>query len=126
MSSIRLYKADDYSIVTSWWNKRNLTVIPEEFLSAYGFIDANAAMWLYPQVTTKFAMIRFPITNPDATNIERSSSLDLIFDTVHKLSKSMGFNKIFCTTNHEGLSNRLVKYGYTLTDENCKHFWVGV
>lgn len=130
---IELFKKDShYETLTTFWQDREHLVIPKEYLSDYGFMAFDeqgnpvAAMWLYPVVSTNWCMVRFPISNPDVPNEIRSKAMDLIFDTIHKVSKDMGFNQIFCTTNHKGLIKRLTKYGYTLDSSDCVHFWGGL
>lgn len=121
-------RTEDYDTVSAWWKQREHAQVPQDFISDYGFIafengNAVAAMWLYPVVTTKWCMIRFPISDPNSTNELRSQALDLIFDTIHLVAKDMGYKHIFCTTNHPGLQARLNKCGYTLEFSDCAHFW---
>lgn len=118
----------DYEVVSSWWKKRNCPIIPKDFLGNYGFIinENNkklCAIWLYPIMTTKWCMVRFPISNPDITKEEHEKSLDLLFSSVHNISKDMGYKHIFCSTNHDGFIKRLNKYGYNQEATDCVHFW---
>ncbi len=121
----------DYDLVSTWWKERNHAVITKDFLSDYGImalIDNKpvGVMWLYPVMTTKWSMIRFPIVDPNVSKEVRDSALNLIFDNLHNISRDMGYTHIFCTTNHPGLITRLKKYNYTLDSENCVHFWGGL
>lgn len=121
----------DYELVCSWWQERNHTVIPKDFLSNYGvmaLIDDKpvGVMWLYPVLSTTWSMIRFPIIDNSLSKEDRDLALDLIFDNLHNISRDMGYKYIFCTTNHTGLIRRLKKYGYTPDGENCVTFWGGL
>jgi len=114
--------------VADWWGERGMIIIPDEFLSKFGFIVSNeeksiAAAWLYPMVSSNTAMIRYPITNPNSTKEERNKALDLLFFNLQETAKEMGYKKMFITTNNNALSERLIKYNYTETSKNCRHFW---
>jgi hypothetical protein len=129
----RLFVYDtDYELVSGWWKKREHIVIQKDFLSDFGVLveDDNgkklAVMWLYPLLSTKWCMIRFPITNPDSTKEERNKALDLVFDNLHGMAMDMGYKYLFCTTNHSALIERLKKYNYTQDASDCVHFWGGV
>lgn len=132
MKTSRLFDYEkDYKTVSAFWEERNQLVIKKDFLSDYGVVvEENgkmlAVMWLYPMLSTKWAMIRFPITNPQTTKEERDLALDLVFDNLHGIAKDMGYNYLFCTTNHPALIARLQKYNYTQDASDCVHFWGGV
>jgi hypothetical protein len=132
MMTARLFNFDkDYQTVTKWWTERNHIQIKKDFLSDYGVMVSKdgkdlAAMWLYPMITTAYCMVRFPITNPETTKLERNEALDLVFANLHGMTKDLGYKYLFCTTNHPSLIKRLEKYQYTKDAENCVHFWVGV
>lgn len=127
--STRLFNYEqDSQIVNSWWSERNQLVIEKDYLSDYGvlaFINNKAVgcMWLYPVLSTKWSMIRFPITDPKSSKVDRELALDLIFDNIHNISKDMGYKYMFCTSNHPSLIKRLEKYNYVLDSKECSHFW---
>lgn len=121
----------DYETLSSWWTQRNHVIITKDFLSDYGVLASKngkdlAAMWLYPVVSTKWCMVRFPIANPDTTKAERDAAMDLIINTLHLISKDMGYKYMFCTTNHPGLIKRLKSFGFVGDSENCINFWGGL
>ena len=121
----------DYELVTKWWTARNHIIVEKDFLSDYGVMVLDdhkpiIVMWLYPIMTTKWSMIRFPISNPDTTEIERDQAMEVLFHSLAGISKDMGYKYIFCTTNHPGLMNKLNKYGFSSEHTDCAHFWGGL
>ena len=119
---------NDYELLSTWWVERQHEIIPKDFLSQLGvmcLIDNKpvGAMWLYPVIGCKWSMIRFPITTIKSSKEERDIVLNHILDSLFNISKDMGYSKVFCTTNHENLINKLEQYGMSMTSDNCKHFW---
>lgn len=131
--NIKLLKLDDndYSLVTEMWTKRNHIVIPKDFLTDFGILAKQdkvpvACAWLFPVLSSKTCMIRYPVSNPEIDSNVRNTALDLVFDNLHIIAKEMGYTKVFITTNHENLKKRLLKYDYTEEAQNCTHFWGGL
>ena len=127
--STKLFKyEDDYELISSWWKSRNHIVIDKDLLSDYGVIayinnKPIGCMWLYPVLTAKWCMVRFPITDPNTTKEDRNIALDLIFENIHNISKEMGYKYMFCTTNTPNLIKRLEKYNYMFDSKDCSHFY---
>lgn len=117
----------DYHIVESWWKERNWTPIQKELLSKYGFIVNDvAAMWLYPFNGSKSCMVGFPISNPTSTKEDRDRSLDLLFKTISKVAKDMGYKYIMTHSNIKPVKDRLEKLNFFKTDENVDVYFGGL
>lgn len=121
-------RKSDLSSLNLWWEKRNHPVVPASMLSDYGVLVSKdnvdlAAMFLYPVVSTNWCMVRFPISNPDVEASVRDEALDLVFDSVFLIAKDLGYEKVFCTTDHKNLSKRLLKFNFINMDVKCDHFW---
>lgn len=124
---VKLIDDSSYELICSWWKERDLTILPKDFLTKYGFISGEiAAAWLFPILGCNTAMVRYPITDPKSSKEERDSALNLLFYTIKETAKDMGYTKIFITTNSRSLCKRLEKYNFTKTEENCFHYWGGL
>lgn len=119
---------NDYELFSKWWIDHNHVIIPKDMLSEFGVIcyinkKPIAAMWLYPVLSCKWSMIRFPISSKDSSKNERNIAMDYVLNNLFNISKDMGYTNVFCTTNHSSLIKKLKKIGMTLSSEDCKHFW---
>lgn len=128
--SVKLFdKTTDYTTLVKWCEGRKITALPAEFLSDYGVmvsIDDTkvASSFLYPQLGVNFAMIKFPIANPEATKEQRDVALNECFESLHGIAKGMGYSYVFCPTDVKSLQNRLTNiFNYTETNQNCKCYW---
>lgn len=116
----------DYELLASWWTAREHYVILKDMLSPFGMIAYKeekpiAAVWLYPSLGSPWAMIRFPIANPDSSKDERQEALDLVIRSLHDLARDMKCKYVLCSTNHKGFIPKLEALGYFEDASDCKH-----
>ena len=128
LTSSLLKLDDNHSLVHELWTKRNHVVIPKDYLTDYGVMVSSddtliAGAWLFPILSSKTCMIRFPISNIDIEIDVRDKALDLVFQNLHSIAKDMGYTTVFITTNHANLKKRLLKYSYMEESKDCSHFW---
>ena len=120
----------DYSVLENWWKERDMVPIPKSFLTPFGVIVGDdkpiAAAFLFPVLGCKQAMIRYPITDVNASDKDRDEAISLVLSSLHGLAKSMNYETILITTNHNGFIKRLEKMNYQKDAENCTHYLGGL
>lgn len=130
--NVRIFnKNTDYVITEGWWNERQQTPAPIEFLSDYGVIAFEeekpiCAIWFYPILSAKFGLIKGPVTNPDTTKEQRSNALNSSMDVLHIIAKDLGYTHVLCPSNVDAFKDRLKSFGYVEGDKDCIHFWGGL
>lgn len=118
---------NNYNEIKLLWEERNLPVVDLNCLSQFGIIvkDDNdkiiGAIFLYLTIGTPISMIRFPIIDKSLNKTNHEFVADGLIKNVSILSKEMGYNIIFCSTNHKNFINRLKKHNYSIYAENCVH-----
>lgn len=109
---MRLYEADDYAVLKSWFQARGMATPPPSALPALGVIVDNAAAGFLIQSDTSVAVIDFYISNPKIEAHRRDAALDHVTETLFKHAKRLGFKYVKCTTRLEAIAKRAKTHGF--------------
>ena len=125
--TIRQYEETDYQDLVHWWQARkDWQPINKELLPQCGVIVEQAdkklaALFVYQDNTTPFAMLEWIVTNPDNTARESIVSLRVGIDYVMQAMKKVGRGALFTTSSNPALIRLLEKHGFEQTDTNVTH-----
>lgn len=124
MITNRKYEKSDYKTVSSWWNERGWTVLPESSLPATGVIAEGpngpiACAWLY-KTDSDIALVEWMISSPTSTHMERAIAIPQVLEALTNEAKSSGYRCLFTWTNHASLQERFTQSGYQVADRDVQ------
>jgi len=112
----RMYKPEDYKMLTEWWTKQKWPSVPEDMLPDVGMIsecngEAICAGFLYLS-NSKAVWMEFIIANPDTDKTIRDAALDELVDNLCLYAELKNNKYIVTCTPHPKLVERLNKKGF--------------
>lgn len=119
---LRKVMSSDFSEIHRWWKARDHTTFDEDELSELGAMAVSAdgtllaAVWL-AYTNSKFAIIDWGVTNPNAPLRLRTDGLKAAYNQLRILATNQGFHYIFTFSGSRGLTRSLVKLGFTRNPE---------
>jgi len=121
---IRLFTADDYNEVCSWWMSHNEPVPPKELISDYTYIleTADGVPWIcLSLITFNVPWIAWSaglVSNPKVGSPGRKAAVKTLWDYVADMAKSMGYQNLLCVAPNEKLEARYKDLGFKVTKQN--------
>ena len=110
---IRNYQDDDYEMVMSWFDARNMRRVHPKVLSPHGFIIPNVcALWMYP-TESDFIYLENLISNPDA--IRKAESVSSLIDTAIKWALEMDYKFMLSVTDNPSVIKKAIMKGAKMT-----------
>ena len=120
---MRLWSADDYPMLQSWWEGHGWPAVPQRVLPPLGLIYADtAAGWLYmDNGGTGVAMMEWLVTNPEARPLESARALANVIELLKAEAKRMEYAFILSTCRQPALARLLNRAGFATTDTEMIH-----
>lgn len=118
---------DFYDTICDWWDDKSFPILPISFLNR-GYVSTINdkpifAGFLLKDESMPVGFFTFFASNPEAVETEKSDSFKELSFHVEKLSKDLGITILVTPTNNQSLSNRLLKEGFKIGDQNITHFF---
>lgn len=114
----------DYDTISQWWEEHNSFAPKPEHLSTTGIIvEADiplCAGWLY-KTDSKICVFEFVVSNPKADKEIRDASLELLIESIKKISKEQGYKLIYSSVKGLRYIMRLQQQGFVVVDEHQTH-----
>ena len=112
---------EDYALLTHWWNLRQYTPPPKEWLSPLGLMvfvgnKPICAGFLF-KTDGAVCSIGNLVSDPKAPGIFRDKALDYLLTRLQTIAKASGFSVVCAATNLERLVQRYKRLGFFSTDE---------
>lgn len=123
MMCVRSLQKEEYPVIQKWfkdWNRGE--ELSRLVLSDYGIVAVNdgrliAAVFVYPILGAKFALIGWPVASRTADRKERNVALDKVFKAAEVFAKEMGYI-VTCTYTAKEISiARFKRHGYKEGDK---------
>jgi len=118
---------NDYEIVKSWWEAREIwKPIPEQLLPRCGIIVYDAdndnqmvcAGWIYFDNTSPVCMLEWIVTNPENSSKQSYRGIQVLTGCADTIRKSMNYEMMMTTTDNNSLTKLLKRAGFSVTDKN--------
>lgn len=96
VEKFRLDSRKHMDIVHAWWNARMPVGLPESLLSDYGFMAFEqkkplCAVFFYPVLGSKVALVGFPVAAPSLKEDERVQAIDIVVANVERTAKLLNY-----------------------------------
>lgn len=114
---LRPVEPGDFAEFKKWWAHWNHATFEPDELSSLGLtgVDADGtklcAVWLF-YTNSKFAIIDWGVTNPNAPLRTRAVALVAAYDRLRKLATEQGFRFVVSFSGSRGLTRALVDLGF--------------
>lgn len=122
MFNSRLYKPEDYKMLTQWWEAWNYPPVPEVFLSETGIIitynDEPVCAGFVYTTDSKVSWGEHYILNKKAPRVARKECITVLISEMCKTAKDMGFLVMMSSVSNESLINKLTASGFGVGDKN--------
>ena len=114
--------SEDLPEIHRWWKTRSHATFSYEDLPDLGVLAQDpagqrlSAVWLF-YTNSKFAIIDWGVTNPDAPLRLRTKALIASYAWLRQTALSQGFKYVFTFSGSRGLTRSLVKSGFVRNPE---------
>lgn len=128
MYHVRPYSESDLPILQSWWRITRNLLFPGSLMPATSSyvleIDGQPALAgsMYYSNSENFCMIDNLIGNPELSGAERRRGTWIFLQCAEELAHSRGYNKLFCMTSQQGLTDYYRHLGFQVTCQNVTTF----
>ncbi len=106
---VRYYTQDDYEMVMSWLDAREMPRVHPNVLSTLGFIIPDVAViWLYA-TNSDMCNLENLYSNPSAEN--KNQQVNFLLDTAIKAAKQMNYKFVQSVTRSPAVIKHALKFG---------------
>lgn len=120
---LRMWSADDYPLLETWWKGHGWPPVPQRVLPPLGVIYRDtAAGWLYmDNGGTGVAMLEWLVTDPSAKPIASVKALSVVVEFLKARAKEMDYAFVLTTCRQPALARLLERSGFQITDREMIH-----
>jgi len=109
---IRQYTKDDYEMIMSWLDAREMPRVHENVLSTLGFIIPDVAVIFLYATNSDMCQLENLYSNPKAEN--KNQQINFLLDTAIKAAKSMNYKFVQSVTKSPAIIKHALKFGAKL------------
>lgn len=112
----------------SWWHDRVDLPLPKTMLSDFGFMSFNekeepiAAMFFFPVIGSKMAMMGYPIASTHANSIERDAGLHAVATYIEEFARVMQYEWVVSYPGNKGAQRLFAREYFQLGDTEVLQF----
>ncbi len=127
---LRPYMPEDYLLLSQWWKIHGWEPIPSMILPQCGVIVESveeeertpiAASFLYLEISAKFCIMEWTLSNPDASGRMVVRAIDALANYFSSYAKERGYAVMMTTCKQPSLARLLEKANFTKTDQGMIH-----
>lgn len=114
---------NDYEQIFKWFQERGMKAPTHLDLPKIGRIVPKVAAGFLVQTDTASAVLDFFITNPKASQSDRSQAIDSIVKELMQDAKDLGFRRVRCDSQIDTIKKRAVALGFRCSGDHtvfCK------
>lgn len=111
---IKIYTPKDYPMLVSWWQARDMDIIPERYLSGTGVMVENVACGFLYKTDSCMGIIENFIANPDSNKEDRDCALDMIIKCILDYCEVMGIESLVAFSTLPIIIERAKKFSFTV------------
>jgi hypothetical protein len=118
----RLFKAEDYPTIKSWWEDWGFPAVDPVMLPHVGVVSelngVPVAMAFLYQTGTPMAWAEWITADKKADKQVRAKALDHCIDTICFSAKLLGCAVVFSSIKNPSLEKRMTEHGFVVADAN--------
>lgn len=120
---VRKVEARDLGTIKEWFFNQTGVHLSEDLLSDHGYIyEEVAALFFYPTIGCKMALVGWPIANPASHKSSRSMALNALLLHVEREAKSQGYKWLTSYASRDSVASRFEGQGYRMGDTSVTQF----
>lgn len=121
----------EVGLVNQWWSAKAGKPLSAAVRSDYGFMAYKddspvVAVFLYPTLGSRMAMIGFPVANPIIDKSTRREAISFLVAGVEQFAKELKYDFLVSYAGSKGAVELFERENYRVYDQNVTQFIKGL
>jgi len=117
----------EVGLVKKWWQDKAGKPLSDAVRSDYGFMAYKddkpiVAVFLYPTLGSRMAMIGFPVANPEIDIGDRRDAISFLVAEVEQFAKGLNYHYLVSYAGSKGAVEMFERENYGVFDKDVTQF----